>query len=67
MIFKGKKNKNIVKELKLNPYVSQGKIFAYIQENSWLDTDLRYLQALDIGINKVFKEALKKEYLYLEN
>jgi len=27
----------------------------------------RYLQPLDIGENKVFKEALKKEYLYLEN
>ncbi len=27
----------------------------------------RYLQPLDIGVNKVFKEALKKEYLYLEN
>jgi hypothetical protein len=40
MIFKGKKNKNIDKELKLNPYASQGKIFAYTQENSWLDKDL---------------------------
>ena len=40
VIFKGKKNKNIDKELKLNPYVSQGTIFAYTQENSWLDKDL---------------------------
>jgi hypothetical protein len=39
MIFKGKKNKNVDKELKLNPYVSQGKIFVYTQENSWLDKD----------------------------
>ena len=121
IIFKGKKDKNIDEELKDNKYVSQGKIYAYTQENSWLDKDLflkwynkvflnyekligkscllildkapshidveilselkkhnthyvfipdgltRYLQPLDIGVNKIFKETLKKEYLYSEN
>lgn len=35
MIFKGKKIKIVDKELTLNPHASQGKIFAYTQENSW--------------------------------
>jgi len=118
MVFKGKRGKNIEKDLQTNENVLKKNMYVYSQGSSWVDAEIfskwykyiflpyeakigkkcllimdkapshtdsyiikklkkhdthfvfipggltRYLQPLDIGINKVFKSAIKDEYIH---